>query len=245
MEEQGEYKTPNAASEDQRKGLPEIQGKKKCPKKKFFMFMHVSQLSQFCQPISLGIVSDCGKSFYAQFDDFTLADITEWTQLNVVSQFRFSTKHFSSNWFNAWKLSKQYNPKVGFEEAFPLVDFVKSNDVFEMSGATDYISRLLKEWLVIVAGENNIRFVTDDIDYQWTSLMQLFGGALGMPGWICPYKLDLNWVLESEGMDWFEKRGAMLSKLGVKGINTMDAVGAAWAIKIIFENIEKLKNLSC
>ncbi|MFW9597502.1 MAG: hypothetical protein ACMV0Y_06075 [Paludibacter sp.] len=54
--------------------------------KLIFFDIEFTSLSPDAQIISLGVISDCGKSFYAEFTDFDISRCDDWVRNNVVSK---------------------------------------------------------------------------------------------------------------------------------------------------------------
>jgi len=61
-----------------------INGNKKM--KKIFFDTEFTGLHQNTTLISIGLISDCGKTFYAETNDYDKSQVDEWLQNNVVSK---------------------------------------------------------------------------------------------------------------------------------------------------------------
>ena len=57
---------------------------RKTPKKLFFD-LEFTGLHKMTTPISLGIISECGKKFYVEFNDYDKNQVDEWIQDNVLA----------------------------------------------------------------------------------------------------------------------------------------------------------------
>ena len=55
------------------------------PMTKIFFDCEFTGLHQYTTLISIGCVSDCGKAFYAELDDFDLSQVDDWIKENVTS----------------------------------------------------------------------------------------------------------------------------------------------------------------
>jgi len=70
---------------------------KKQPVKCFFD-LEFTGLHKKTTPISLGIVSECGKRFYAEFTDFDTTQVDEWVRDNVLKNLIYNEYvHFLDN----------------------------------------------------------------------------------------------------------------------------------------------------
>lgn len=54
--------------------------------KKIYFDMEFTGLHQNTTPISIGLVSDCGKTFYAEFTDYDRSQVDDWLKENVISK---------------------------------------------------------------------------------------------------------------------------------------------------------------
>ena len=58
-------------------------------KTKIFFDTEFTGLHQYTTLISIGLVSECGKTFYAEFNDYDKTQIDEWLQKNVIANLKF------------------------------------------------------------------------------------------------------------------------------------------------------------
>ena len=59
-------------------------------RKKIFMDLEFTGLHQYTTPISIGLVSEDGIKFYAEFSDFDNSQVDDWLRKNVINNLLFS-----------------------------------------------------------------------------------------------------------------------------------------------------------
>ena len=112
--------------------------------------------------ISLGIISDSNKVFYAEFTDYDKSQVNEWITKNVIQNLKFNDHDV----------------------------FVKCTDDYTyVKGDTDLIKSELLKWCNQF---KSIQFVADVSHYDFVLLCELFGGALDLPNNISPVCFDIN-----------------------------------------------------
>ena len=60
---------------------------------KIFFDTEFTGLHQETTLISFGAISECGKTFYAEFTDFDYSQIDRWLKLNVIDNLILSDEH--------------------------------------------------------------------------------------------------------------------------------------------------------
>jgi hypothetical protein len=111
--------------------------------------MEFTSLSPDAQPISLGIISDCGKSIYCEFTDFDINRCDDWVKENVVGKLRYPVN----------------NGCLGI-----IYDGNRTN----IHAETRYIRDILFEWLKQFSSYN-IQFICDCGTFDWYHLLKLIG----------------------------------------------------------------------
>lgn len=113
--------------------------------------------------ISIGLVSDCGKKFYAELLDYDIKQVNEWLRDNVLA--------------NTYYLK---GTKTQFEYDCDMICDVKNS-----------VRARLLDWLD--SFDSNIVFVTDVGHYDMVLLIDLLAdSALHLPNYISPTYIDLN-----------------------------------------------------
>lgn len=72
-------------------------------KTKVFFDTEFTGLHQKTTLISIGLISECGKSFYAEFTDYDKTQIDEWLQENVINNLCLTEYDKDAN-LNCWKI---------------------------------------------------------------------------------------------------------------------------------------------
>lgn len=112
-----------------------------------YLDFEFTSLSPDAQPISLGIVSDCDKSFYSEFSDFDINRCDDWVKENVVEKLH---------------LGERGNNTVGFHP----------DNSITVYGDTEMIKSELKSFLLQFF-DYQIQFVCDCGTYDWYWMVQL------------------------------------------------------------------------
>lgn len=135
--------------------------------------------------ISIGMVSESGSRFYAEFDDYDKTQVDAWLKENVIDHLVMK---------DAEVIVSQHGGN----------DSPNYNEL--MQGNTDKVRKELMKWLKNesdVAGKQ-IRFYTDCYAYDWMLLNDLicdFGVALNTPDYINYIPIDLSTMLLVMGVD--------------------------------------------
>lgn len=133
--------------------------------------------------ISLGIITDTGESFYAEFTDYDQTQIDDWINNNVIN----STKYIKS----AKNLEAKY------------VMYTESRR--EVVGHKDFIREQLEEWLEEIRDNKMVQFVSDVCHFDFTLLIDIFGTAFDLPTFVSPACVDINQdIARAYGVDEYE-----------------------------------------
>ena len=137
--------------------------------------------------ISIGMVTENNSTFYAEFVDYNINQLTPWIQENVIENL------IMENCPKAFKETKDHN-----------------NDHFYdviIKGKKQSIYRSLMNWLereCRLCQYDQIQFISDCYTYDWMLLVDLLSvdkNALGMPNFINYIPLDLSTMLYMNGLD--------------------------------------------
>lgn len=148
---------------------------------KLFFDFEMTGLQQNTTPISLGIVSEDGKKFYAEFTDYDKGQCNDWIKENVIRNLVAETIEFDS----AYTLCDA--------SSFGNKRWLKYNDSMEVvTGEKFYIIPFLQIWLKRF---DAIQFVSDVCHYDFVLLIDLItngGTALDLPENISAVCHDIN-----------------------------------------------------
>lgn len=118
--------------------------------------------------ISIGLVDEYGRAFYAEFDDYDKSQVTDWIKENVIKNLKF-----------------KYAPIGGTDPEDP--------DVTNFKGSKDTIRSSLLEWL---KPYDKVEFVSDVCHYDFVLLIDLLvDSALDLPENLSANCIDLNTII--------------------------------------------------
>lgn len=114
--------------------------------------------------ISIGMVSEDGHEFYAEFNDYDRRQVNEWLHENVITKLQ----------------AKGYNKNIKLEK----------DDKTIIYGGTRYISKELELWLLKF---DKVELVLDVGYYDFILIIDLlFGDAINIPRWFSKAYIDIN-----------------------------------------------------
>lgn len=148
---------------------------------KIFFDTEFTGLHQKTTLISIGLISECGETFYAEFLDFDEAQINDWLRDNVLKNMQYL---WHRN--NEPKEMIRYNPN--------------GNDLekVEVFGKTVTIKKALEEWL---AQFEEIEIWSDCLSYDWVLFNQIFGHAFNIPKNVYYIPFDICTLFKEKGID--------------------------------------------
>ena len=129
-------------------------------------------LNADCTLISIALVSECGKTFYAEFDDYNRAQ---------VSRMGCADEVFNSLIFNDMKDC-----------------FSCENENTAMKDKTSFVSLRLGEWLKQF---DEVEIIGDCMSWDWVLFCDLFGGAFGIPKNVYYIPFDLANLFKIKNID--------------------------------------------
>ena len=144
---------------------------------KLFFDTEFTGLQRNTSLISIGIVDENGRKFYAEFSDYPTGNITPWIKENVIGNLLFN--HVNTN--------KSAMRKDG--KAFTFVS----------KGDTQHIHERLIQWLHFYENDT-VTFVSDVSHYDFVLLVDLISpdGALSLPKNIAPACYDINQLMSEK-----------------------------------------------
>jgi hypothetical protein len=147
-------------------------------KTKLFIDLEFTGLHQATTPISLGIVSECGKTFYAEFTDYDRTQLNDWLEENIIP--------------NTWVAVHEPITSMG-----EVVGDSRWADV-HVFGSSDYIKPFLEEWL---SQFEKIVIWSDCLSYDWVLFCNIWGHAFSIPENIYYIAMDICTVFEMNNID--------------------------------------------
>lgn len=142
---------------------------------KLFLDAEFTGLHQNTTLISIGIVSDCGKTFYAELTDYDKNQVDEWIAENVIDSLKYSS----------------INTK---EKGY----YVKSGHDTILSGDKIHLKEMLSDWLKQF---DKVEIWSDCLAYDWVLFNQIFGHAFKIPKNVYYIPFDICTLFKIKGID--------------------------------------------
>ena len=163
-------------------------------KTKLFFDTEFTGLHQNTTLISIGLISECGKTFYAELTDYDKTQLNDWLNENVIANLLFSDKitKSSSSWENWISDKNTYTDALHFTLA------KKDMSEFECIGKTPMVKDRLEKWL---SQFEEIEIWSDCLAYDWVLFNQIFGHAFNIPKNIYYIPFDLCTLFYAKGID--------------------------------------------
>lgn len=133
-------------------------------------------LTKNCDLISIGLVSETGKGFYAEFIDYDKSKISDidWMNSNVINNLFLKDN----------------------EEDFGVITKDKPYSIFFKRDITYWIKETLINWLESLKKskleKNEIQLYSDCSHFDFVLFLSLFGSALDLPEYVSPVCHDIN-----------------------------------------------------
>lgn len=138
--------------------------------------MEFTGLHQNTTLISLGIESECGKTFYVEFVDFDRSQLDDWLRENVIK---------SLKWLNE-------------DKAFNCLIENDGKGNVKGYGHTSDIKLHLECWL---RQFEKVEMWSDCLAYDWMLFNQIFGHAFNIPKSVYYIPFDICTVFKMKGVD--------------------------------------------
>jgi hypothetical protein len=143
--------------------------------KKIFFDCEFTGLHKNTTLISIGLISDCGKTFYAEFTDYDKGQVDDWIKKNVISKL----KRANNNNKSAFSIGK-------------------GNEFLEVFGNKEGIKLYLKKWL---SQFEQVEMWSDCLSYDWVLFNNIFGTAFDIPKNIYYIPFDICTLFKIKGID--------------------------------------------
>ena len=155
---------------------------------KVFFDTEFTGLHQNTTLISIGLISECGKTFYAEFNDYDKSQIDEWLQNNVINNLKFK------------------EPKQGEDEYYVATRSIENkvpNDLYksfslELRESKSVVAFQLIQWLEQF---EQVEMWSDCLSYDWVLFNQLFGHAFNIPKNVYYIPFDICTLFKVKGID--------------------------------------------
>lgn len=155
---------------------------------KVFFDTEFTGLHQNTTLISVGLISECGKTFYAELTDYDKSQIDDWLQNNVINNLLISEpKDGEQEYFLA---SRHSDNPVGN-------DLYKSYSV-QLRCDKKVLEVELGKWLLQF---EQVEIWSDCLSYDWMLFNQIFGHAFNIPKNIYYIPFDICTLFKIKGID--------------------------------------------
>ena len=156
--------------------------------KKLFFDTEFTGLHQNTTLISIGLISDCGKTFYAELNDYDKSQVDEWLQNNVIDKLIMSEPRIGEDEY--YKAARANDNPIGN-------DLYNSYSV-QLRGNMETIKNELERWLNQF---DQVEIWSDCLAYDWVLFNQIFGHAFNIPKNIYYIPFDICTLFKMKGID--------------------------------------------
>ena len=190
---------------------------------KIFFDTEFSGLHQNTTLISIGMISEDGRKFYAEFNDYDKTQVDSWLQENVIDNLLFKAPP---------KNQQEYYMSSRTE------DNIIGNDLYEsynldMRGSTEEIKVELEKW---ISQFDSVEMWSDCLAYDWVLFCQIFGQAFNIPKNVYYIPFDICTMMKLKGINPDISREEFIES-SVSGMKH----NALYDAKVIKACYEKLK----
>ena len=162
-----------------------------------FFDMEFTGLRKNTTPISIGIVSESGKKFYAEFSDYDREQCDEWIKENVINHLMLSgiaanrddDKQIQNLKLKGYEVSERPTIPTSYSLLEYGIKYKTEEEITKVYGDCVWVSLQLKKWL---SQFEEIQFVSDVCHYDMVLLINIFGGAFDLPENVSAVCHDIN-----------------------------------------------------
>ena len=138
---------------------------------KIFFDTEFTGLHQDTTLISIGLISECGKTFYAELTDYDKSQVDDWIEENVIDKL-LGNEMFKDNYWD-------HN--------------------FRMGGNSPAVKEALEVWFKQFG--DVVEIWSDCLSYDWVLFCQLFGNAFNIPKNVYYIPFDICTLFKVKGID--------------------------------------------
>lgn len=139
---------------------------------RIFLDTEFTGLHQNTTLISIGLISESDRTFYAEFNDYDASQLNDWLYEHVMPYLQFREVHTAT-------------PELNFEH-------------HAMKASRKVVAEALSKWL---GRFDAVEIWADCPAYDWVLFGTLFGGALNIPDFIFWNAFDMATLLNWCGID--------------------------------------------
>ena len=190
-------------------------------KTKIFFDTEFTGLHQGTSLISIGLISDDGRTFYAELYDYQPSQISDWIADNVLKNLRFPQQKILGE-DDYYVASRHKSNPAGS-------DLYKGYSV-ELLTNSKGLKEELTQW---IAQFEAVEIWSDCLAYDWVLLNNIFGSAFDIPKNVYYIPFDICTLFNAKGVDPDISREDFA---GMEG-NKHNALHDAKVIKACYENL--------
>lgn len=190
---------------------------------KIFFDTEFTGLHQDTTLISIGIITDEGKTFYAELTDYSKNQCDKWIDDNVIK-----------NLYNTDKSIKQFDEFIMKKPSDVNINDKEIYVICNMKELKDILSKWLDQY-------KKIEVWSDCLSYDWVLFNQIFGHAFELPKniYYIPFDICTLFKMKDIDPDISREKFAEISKKDIKKHNSLFD---AKIIKICYDKLIKIKN---
>lgn len=190
---------------------------------KIFFDTEFTGLHQDTTLVSIGMISEDGHEFYAEFTDYDKSQVDQWIQDNVIDNLI---------------LSGSKPGKIDLDSS--VIEGMESTTTY-FKGSKDAVKAALESWF---AQFDQVEMWSDCLAYDWVLFCQIFGHAFNVPKNVYYIPFDICTLMKIKGVDPDINRekftyGEYLEEMKDK---KHDALWDAKVIKACYEKLVKQHN---
>lgn len=143
---------------------------------KVFLDTEFTGLHKETTLISIGLVSEDGKMFYAELTDYDENQVDDWIRENVIDNLKYSNDNY---------------PQLSFVH-------ISEENNFIVKGEKDKVANLLRDWL---SQWDKVEIWSDCLAYDWVLFNDLFGSAFDIPSNVYYIPFDICTLFALRNID--------------------------------------------
>lgn len=147
--------------------------KKKTNKMNLYFDTEFTGLHKNTTLISIGIISDNNKTFYAELTDYDKSQVDDWIKTHVINNLQFE--------------DEKKNTVISDDEK-----------KFQIKGDSKFLKTHLTEWL---SKFGDVEIWSDCLSYDWILFNNIFGTAFDIPKNIYYIPFDICTLFKMKGID--------------------------------------------
>lgn len=175
---------------------------------KIFFDTEFTGLHQQTSLISIGLVSECGRSFYAELNDYDVLQVFDWVKENVIKNLLFEAPA---------KGEDEYYLATNHSRNKKVQSFYKSYSVKLRCNSL----KLKKELSLWLSQFDCIEMWSDCLAYDWVLFNNIFGTAFDIPENVFYIPFDICTLFELKGIDPDINRDEFVGEIETKKHNAL------------------------